>query len=82
VDDRKRSSPAVTLRVFLDRSILEVYCGGAALTNRTFSDPESLGIDLFAEGGAARLRSLDVWKMQSMWRHVPTEEQRPQTGLQ
>lgn len=57
----------VTVRVFLDRSILEVYSGGAALTSRTFSDPKALGIDMFAEGGSVRLRALDVWKMQSLW---------------
>lgn len=57
----------VVLRIFLDRTILEVYCGGAALTNRTFADAKALGADLFAEGGTARLQSLDVWKMNSLW---------------
>ena len=28
----------VTLRIFVDRSILEVYCGGAALTDRLYPD--------------------------------------------
>ena len=53
--------------MFLDRSVLEVYCGGVALTDRTFSDPRALGLDLFAEGGDAWLTSLDIWKMSSMW---------------
>jgi len=57
----------ITLRIFLDRSVLEVYCGGAALTSRTFSDPKALGIDLFAEGGSIELPSLDIWQMRSMW---------------
>jgi len=57
----------ITLRIFLDRSVLEVYCGGVALTNRTFSDPRALGINLFAEGGSVELQSLDIWKMRSMW---------------
>jgi beta-fructofuranosidase len=57
----------VVLRIFLDRSVLEVYCGGAALTNRTFADAKALGADLFAEGGTARLQSLDVWKMNPLW---------------
>jgi beta-fructofuranosidase len=60
----------ITLRIFLDRSILEVYCGGAALTGRTFSDPKAQGSDLFVEGGSARLKSLDIWKMKSMWASV------------
>ena len=57
----------ITLRIFLDRSVLEVYCGGAALTGRTFSNPKALGVDLVAEGGNASLTSLDVWQMSSMW---------------
>ena len=57
----------LNLRVFLDRSIVEVYCGGAALTGRTFCNPKALGVDLFAEGGPALLESLDVWEMQPMW---------------
>lgn len=64
--DANANQPVV-LRVFLDRSILEVYCGGAALTGRSFPHPEALGVDLFAEGGAARLTALDIWRMQSMW---------------
>jgi beta-fructofuranosidase len=58
----------VVLRIFLDRSVLEVYCGGAALTNRTFADAKALGVDLFAEGGTARLQSLDVWKVNPLWK--------------
>ena len=61
----------VAVRVFLDRSILEVYCGGAALTGRTFPSPEALGMDVFAEGGVARLTSLEIWHMQSIWRPSP-----------
>jgi sucrose-6-phosphate hydrolase SacC (GH32 family) len=64
--DRSSNEP-VTLRVFLDRSILEVYCGGAAMTGRTFPDPKALGADLFAEGGKAVLTSLEAWRMKSMW---------------
>jgi beta-fructofuranosidase len=64
--DRAVNQP-ISLRIFLDRSILEVYSGGAVLTARTFCDPKSLAIDLFTEGGPARLESLDVWEMRSMW---------------
>jgi len=57
----------IALQIFLDRSIVEVYCGGGALTNRTFTDPKALAVDLFAEGGSVRLQSLDAWQMRSMW---------------
>jgi len=57
----------ITLRIFLDRSIVEIYTGGAALTARCFPDPAALGVDLFAEGGSAVLTRLDAWTMGSMW---------------
>ena len=53
----------VTLRVFVDRSVLEVYCGGAALTDRFYPDPSATGIDLFADGGTARLPSVSIWPL-------------------
>ena len=53
----------VALRVFVDRSILEVYCGGAALTDRLYPDPPATGVDLFADGGAARLASVSIWPL-------------------
>ncbi|NQU20810.1 MAG: glycoside hydrolase family 32 protein [Candidatus Nealsonbacteria bacterium] len=62
-DDTRQQT--ATLRIFVDRSVLEVYCGGNALTNRTFPDGQALGVDLFAEGGAARVQQIDVWQMKS-----------------
>jgi beta-fructofuranosidase len=53
------------LRVFLDRSVVEVYANGrACLTSRIYpSRPDSLGIALFAREGNARARSVDVWEV-------------------
>ena len=64
---READGQQVTMRIFVDHSILETYCGGQALTNRMFPEPDALGIDLFAEGGDAILQSLDIWEMKSMW---------------
>ncbi len=57
----------VTMHIFLDRSIVEVYVNGSAQTARTFPAPEALGLDIFSEGGEATLESLDIWEMKSMW---------------
>jgi fructan beta-fructosidase len=57
----------VTMHIFLDRSIVEVYVNGNARTIRTFPDPESLGIEIFSQRGGATLKSLDIWEMKSMW---------------
>lgn len=56
------------LRIFIDHSVIEVFINGrATLTTRVYpTRPDSLGIDLFCRGGQARLRSLDVWEMQSI----------------
>lgn len=53
------------LHVYLDRSIVEVYANGrACLTERIYpSRPDSLGIDLFAEGGSITATAVDVWEL-------------------
>jgi fructan beta-fructosidase len=63
------ASGNVTLRVFVDRSIVEVYCAGAAITTRTFPrEPyNATSLDVFAVGGTATLLRIDVWAMGSMW---------------
>ncbi len=57
------------LRVFVDRSIVEVYANGRqCLTIRAYPQREdSNGVSLFARGGEARLNSLDAWQMTSIW---------------
>ncbi|RPJ51791.1 MAG: glycoside hydrolase family 32 protein [Chloroflexi bacterium] len=55
----------VNLRVFLDRSILEVFANDRAIiTARVYpSREDSTGIALFAERCAVRVERLDVWQM-------------------
>lgn len=55
----------LTLRVFLDRSILEVFANRRqCLTQRIYpTRPDSLGVALFAEGGDAEVESLAAWDM-------------------
>lgn len=57
------------LRVFVDRSIVEVFANGSeTLTTRVYPDREdSAGLSLMAHRGAARLDALDVWEMGSIW---------------
>ncbi|MCD6291010.1 MAG: glycoside hydrolase family 32 protein [Anaerolineae bacterium] len=57
------------LHIFLDRSVLEVYANGYfCISSRIYpSRADSLGLDLFAQGGMARLGSMDVWTMHSIW---------------
>ena len=57
----------VTIRVFLDRSIVEVYVNGAAQTARIFPGPDALGLQLSSDKGAAKLTRLEIWRINSMW---------------
>lgn len=59
----------IKLRVFVDRSSTEVFAndGARVLTHRTFPDPSSDGVSLFATGGTARLIRLDAWSLSSIW---------------
>lgn len=58
---------ALELRVFLDRSVIEVVANRRALLSERIypSRDDSLGLAGFAEGGAGRMDSLDVWHLAS-----------------
>ena len=62
----KAGSP-VTMHIFLDRSIVEVYVNGCAQTARIFPNRKAPGVGLFSDGGQAKLTALDIWEMKSMW---------------
>jgi beta-fructofuranosidase len=51
------------LRVFLDRSVIEVYANGRqCITQRIYpSRADSLGVALVARGGKVNVQSLDAW---------------------
>ncbi len=57
------------LRVFVDRSIVEVFANDdVCITSRVYpTHPDSLVVALFAEGGLARLDSLTRWEMRGIW---------------
>lgn len=58
----------LTLHVFVDRSVLEVFINERACVTRVLdSDPAHLGVEVFATGGEATLRSLDVWTIRGIW---------------
>ena len=60
----------VTLHIFLDRSVIEVFADGGrtVLATRIYpTRPDSLGLSLFSRGGPAVIKSLDIWAMGSIW---------------
>lgn len=58
----------VEFHIFLDGSALEVFINGVeAYATRIYpEDPESIHIDLYANGGTAVFKSLDIWEMKAM----------------
>ncbi len=59
----------LTLHIFLDKSVMEVFVNGgrACVTRVIYPGEKDLGVELFAEGGGVIVRSLDVWEMKSVW---------------
>jgi sucrose-6-phosphate hydrolase SacC (GH32 family) len=56
------------LRVFLDRSVLEVYSQGLVCVTRVvYPGRDHMGVEAFGEGGTATLRSLEAWLMRTIW---------------
>lgn len=59
----------LTLRVFLDRSIVEVYANRKVCATEGIhpQDISAVDVSLFAEAGEATVKQLDVWQMSSIW---------------
>ena len=57
------------LRVFIDRSVVEVFANGKqCVAVRVYPGRgDSTGVSLRAQGSAAKLRSLDAWQMRSVY---------------
>jgi beta-fructofuranosidase len=57
------------LHIFVDRSVIELFVNGGrtSLATRIYPlRPDSLGIGLFARSGTAKLRSMDIWALESL----------------
>ncbi|MGX1676144.1 GH32 C-terminal domain-containing protein [Streptomyces sp. NPDC055400] len=61
----KAKNGKVKLRVLVDWSSVEVFGGSgeAAITDQTFPDPASQGVQVFAENGSATLDQARVWHL-------------------
>jgi beta-fructofuranosidase len=63
----------LSLHIFIDGSVIEVFGGSrVCLTSRVYpTRPDSSGLEPTAFNGCARLKSLDVWTMSSIWTTSP-----------
>ncbi|WP_461085533.1 GH32 C-terminal domain-containing protein [Streptomyces deserti] len=57
----------VKLRILVDWSSVEVFGGGgeAVITDQIFPDPDSQGVQVFAENGSVKLDQARVWHLDS-----------------
>lgn len=60
-----KSREPLKLRVFVDRSVVEVFANERqAVVRRIYpSRPDSLGVSVFANGGAVKVRQVKSWQM-------------------
>ncbi len=60
---------ALTLHVFLDKSVMEVFINGGqeSVTRVIYPGLNALNVRLFAEGGAVAVKSLDIWTIKAIW---------------
>lgn len=67
---RPAAGEPIRIQLFIDRSCIEAYVDGwCCLTGRIYpAHEESLGIDLFSQGGTATLRHLTAWPLNDIGR--------------
>jgi len=60
----------VTLRIFVDRSTIEVFINGgeAVISDRIFPTSKSPSIEVFAGNNSAKITSVKLHKLRSTWR--------------
>ena len=59
----------IKLHLIVDWSSIEVFGndGYSVITNLIFPDPESRGIEIYAENGDVQLVRMDIWQLESIW---------------
>jgi fructan beta-fructosidase len=60
----------IKLHLFVDWSSVELFGndGRTVITDQMFPNAEADGVALYVKGGAAKLISLDVWGLESVWK--------------
>ena len=65
----EKKAEMMTLRVFLDGSVIEVFVNDQiALTGRAYpEDDQANGLVLSSWGGRVKIQKLKIWKMKAIW---------------
>jgi beta-fructofuranosidase len=64
-----QAGETLALRIFVDRSSVEVFAneGQATMTSRIYPKESRLGIELFTEGGNVIVKELTYWNLKDIW---------------
>jgi sucrose-6-phosphate hydrolase SacC (GH32 family) len=61
---------ALDVRLFFDRSVIEVYANGTVSSVRWHpKSPEDVRVNLLSEKGELMLSNLSIWQMNSIWKY-------------
>lgn len=57
------------LHIFIDQSSIEVFTndGEVVLSATTYPSEKQIGLEVFSEGGATKISSLNAWELSSIW---------------
>ena len=68
----------LTLEILVDRTTIETFGNGGRVTLSSvyLAKPDDLQLELFADGGTAKIVSLSVFPLQSAWRPAPSALQK------
>lgn len=65
-----RANQELSLRIFIDRSSIEVFAneGQTTMTSRIYPTEDRLGIEVFSDSGEAKIKELTYWKLKDIWK--------------
>ncbi len=59
---------SLELRIFIDRSVLEVFANDAVCLTKTLAPPErNLAMRIRADAGQLRIKQIEAWTLKSIW---------------
>lgn len=64
-----KTDKLLSLRVFIDRSSIEVFAndGEVTMTSRIYPTEERLGLELFTENGDTEVNDFTYWELKDIW---------------
>ncbi len=59
----------IRLRMIIDRNSVEVYAnqGEVTFTKLFYPDPSNMNLEFFTKGGSARIESMEIYRLMSIW---------------